>query len=686
MPTTPVPRPTRRLQAARLVGLAVVGVLGMIVTHAPHGHFGASSQVTLLGAAYAAALILMSGVFTLGALQGRRWAAWGSLILLTVNVGAFLPALIHDFPVAGSVMLWSVVHVANEFFVDDSRGQRVRRQEQKAHTPDWVWIQRYGAAARHILAVSLVANLSIVGFEIAASWVSDLTCLLLGIGVVVLTGPFMLAVVRQQPRHLVWLALVLLGVPWGATSMGAGLVALALYQVVVFGFVLARGPLFDDLVQSFLHRPALLLLSTFGTMAVTGALVLSFPASARGEPLSFLDALFTATSAACITGLSVLDTATTFSPFGQAVILILIQLGGLGIMVLSTFATILLGGRLALRSEQALEEILDIQSPGAAYELASFIVVATLALEALGAGVLALRFSQAGMDPLDAIWHGVFHAVGAFCHAGFSLWPDSLISQQSDPVVLGTIMALVVVGSVGFSVLAALWLRARGESRRFSLQTRVVLWMTLALIIGGTLLYALLEWDSTLAGMSTFEKWMNALFQSITLRSGGFTTVDFASVEQATIAVMMVFMFIGAAPGGTGGGIKVTTLAVLAAALPALVYNQPRAVLMRRAIPNDIVYRAATIVTVAGFITVLAVVIMLATHNLPFHHVLFEVVSAVGTVGLSLGVTDNLHAIGKWVLIALMFIGRVGPTSLALALGAQKTGRVTFPEGRLMVG
>jgi trk system potassium uptake protein TrkH len=419
---------------------------------------------------------------------------------------------------------------------------------------------------------------------------------------------------------------------------------------------------------------------------VTGALVLSFPASARGEPLSFLDALFTATSAACITGLMVLDTATTFSAFGQGVILILIQLGGLGIMVLSTFATILLGGRLALRSEQALEEILDIQSPGAAYELASFIVVATLALEALGAGVLALRFSQAGMDPLDAIWHGVFHAVGAFCHAGFSLWPDSLISQQSDPVVLGAIMALVVVGSVGFSVLAALWLRARGEKRRFSLQTRVVLWMTLALIVGGTLLYALLEWDSTLAGMSTFEKWTNALFQSITLRSGGFSTVDFASVEQATIAVMMVFMFIGAAPGGTGGGIKVTTLAVLAAALPALVYNQPRAVLMRRAIPNDIVYRAATIVTVAGFITAIAVVIMLATHNLPFHHVLFEVVSAVGTVGLSLGITDDLHAIGKWVLIALMFIGRVGPTSLALALGAQKTGRVTFPEGRLMVG
>jgi trk system potassium uptake protein TrkH len=511
MSSPPVPRPTRRLQAARLVGLAVIGVLGMIVTHVPHGHFGASSQVTLLGAIYASVLVALAGLFSLATLQGRRWATLGSLVLLSLNVGAFLPALIHDFPVAGAVMLWSGVHVANEYFVDDTRTQRGRRQEQKV-TPDSVWIQRYGAAARHILAVSLVANLSIVGFEVAASRVADVTCLLLGLGVVVLTGPFMLAVVRQTPRHLIWPALVLLGVPWGTNPLGAVLVALSLYQVVVFAFVLARGPLFDDLVQSFLVRPALLLLSTFGSMAITGALVLSFPASAQGEPLSFLDALFTATSAACITGLAVLDTASTFSPFGQGVILILIQLGGLGIMVLSTFATILLGGRLALRSEQALEEILDIQSPGAAYELASFIVVATLALEALGAGLLALRFSQNGMPALDAIWHGVFHAVGAFCHAGFALWPDSLVSQQSDPVVLGVIMTLVVVGSVGFSVLAALWLRARGVHRRFSLQTRVVVRMTLALTVLETLLYALLDWDPTLAGLSTFNKWMNAMF------------------------------------------------------------------------------------------------------------------------------------------------------------------------------
>ncbi|HEY8379094.1 MAG TPA: potassium transporter TrkG, partial [Nannocystis sp.] len=377
-----------------MVGLAVVGVLGMIVVDVPQGHFGTTSEVTRLGAIYAAALVLLSAGFSLAALRGHRLARSGPLTLLSVNVGAFLPALIHDFPVAASVILWNLVHVADAYFVDAEPTPRVRRgPERRVRTPEAVWIQRHGGAARHLLMVSLAANLTIVGFEIANSPVADLTCLVLGLGVTALTGPFMAAVVRQSPRTLGWLPLLLLAAPWSEGALAGGLVALALYQVVVLGFVLARGPVFDDLVRSFLHRPALLLLSTFATMAVVGAIVLTFPASSRGAPLSFIDALFTATSAACITGLSVIDVATTLTPFGKGVLLALIQLGGLGIAVLSTFATILLGGRLALRSEQALEEILDIQTPGAAYELARFIVVFTLVIEAVGAGILALHFS-----------------------------------------------------------------------------------------------------------------------------------------------------------------------------------------------------------------------------------------------------------------------------------------------------
>ncbi len=262
---------------------------------------------------------------------------------------------------------------------------------------------------------------------------------------------------------------------------------------------------------------------------------------------------------------------------------------------------ILLGGRLALRSEQALRWI-STSSPGAAYEPASFIVVATLALEALGAGVLALRFSQHGMPLLDAIWHGVFHAVGAFCHAGFSLWPDSLISQQE-----GTWWCSARSWRWWWSAASALGAGgaagcARGVYRRFSLRTR-----------GGAVDDAGADRarDAAVraarvgrdAGGDVDVRQVDERGVSVdhaALRAG-FNTVDFTSVEQATIAVMMVWIFIGAAPGGTGGGIKVTTLAVLAAAFPALLYNQAaRAVLVRRAIPNEIVHRAATIVTVAG--------------------------------------------------------------------------------------
>ena len=668
-----------------MLGLAVVGLLGMIAINAPQGHFGAQSEVTFIGWIYAGVLLLTAGVFGAASLRGWSWSQRGMVVLLALNVGAFTPALVHDFPIAAGVILWNILLAANQ--VVDVTARAARTRQTAAHRRDLVWLARHGGAARHLLLVSLLADLVVVGFEVTSSWVAEVICLLLGLAVAALTGPVAAAVARQNSRYLAVLPLIALAAPWGEGPLYFSLTALAIYQALVLALVLGRGPMLDDLIQTFLQRPALLLLSTFAALALVGGLVLSFPASAEREPLSFLDALFTATSAACITGLTVIDVSRALSGFGQVVLLVLIQIGGLGIMVLSTFATILLGGRLALRSEHALEELLDIRSPAAAYQLARFIVAFTLLVEAIGAVILTFRLAGSYELPLaEAAWRGVFHAVSSFCHAGFALWSDSLVSFREDPVVLGVHMALMVLGSLGFSVLAALWLRARGVARRFTLQTRVVLWATLGLTLAGTLLYALLEWDATLRGLSVGGKWYNALFQSITLRSGGFNSVDLAPIGDATVAVMLVFMFIGAAPGGTGGGIKVTTLAVLGAAIPALLRNHPRAVLFGRAMPDDIIYRAATIVVVAVFFAATASVIMLATHALPFAKVVFEVVSAVGTVGLSLGITAELHAVGKWVLIVLMFVGRVGPTSLALALGAQQSRRVAFPEGRLMVG
>ena len=666
------------------MGAAALGVLAMIAAEAPPGHFGASNEVTLVGAVYAAGIVALALGLSVGVLLGRGWGGFGLPLVASVNVVVFVPALGYDMRVAGAMIFWNLVLLAGYVFASEVRGSRLRRPI--GERPVGPWYQRHGEAARHLLLVALFSTVVVGGFELTHSWAADLTCYVLDLGAIALTAPLMYEVLRARRAAAALMAAVLVLGVLAADSSSALLLLAALYEVLVLLVLLARGPVFADLMQSFFNRPALLILSTFAVMAGIGALLLSFPAAARGALLSFIDALFTATSASCITGLTVLDMSSTFTDFGLAVIVVLIQLGGLGIMVLSTFATVLLGGRLALRSEQALEEVLDLASPGAAYKLTRFIVVSTLAVEAVGAGLLAWTFHARGLEPAAALWTGVFHAVASFCHAGFSLWPDSLTWFQRDGLVLGVHLVLMLLGSLGFSVLAALWLWVQGEKRRFSLQTRVVLWMTLILIVLGTLGYALLEWDASLRGLSTGWKWVHALFQSMSLRSCGFNTVDLSRVEPATVTMMMMWMFIGAAPGSTGGGIKVTTLAVMLAAIPALLRNQPRATLLRRAVPLEIVYRAATIVTVAGMITGLALILLLATHRMRLDWMAFEVISALGTVGMSLGATSQLTPLGKWVVVALMFVGRVGPTSLALAVGASRSSQVRFPEARLMVG
>ena len=682
---TNIPRPKRRLHAARLIGAAALGVLGMVAAEAPVGHFGASNEVTFFGAMYAAAVVTLAVSLAIGVLLGRRWGGFGLPLVASVNVVVFVPALGYDMRVAGAMVFWNLVLLAGYVFAGEARGSRLRRPMGEEKTVG-AWYQRHGEAARHLLMVALFSTVVVGGFELTRSWLADLTCFVLDLASIVLTAPLVYETMRGRRAAAGLLAVVMALGLWGVDSSSELLLMAAVYQVLVLFILLARGPIFADLMRSFVARPALLILSTFAVMAGTGALLLSFPAASRGAPLAFIDALFTATSAGCITGLTVVDTATTFTDFGLAVIVVLLQLGGLGIMVLSTFATVLLGGRLALRSEQALEEVLDLASPGSAYKLTRFIVLSTLAIEAVGACLLAWAFHGRGLDVGEALWAGVFHAVAAFCHAGFSLWPDSLVSFQSDGLVLGVHMVLMLVGSLGFSVMAALWLRMVGAQRRFSLQTRVVLWMTLGLLVLGTLGYTALEWEASLRGMSTGWKWVHALFMSITLRSGGFTSVDLGPVEPATVVMMMMLMFIGAAPGSTGGGIKVTTFAVMLAAIPALIRAQPRATLMRRTIPLEIIYRAATIVTVAALVVGLALILLLATHKLRLDWMAFEVISALSTVGLSLGATGELGALGKWVVIGLMFIGRVGPTSLALAVGASRSSQVRFPEGRLMVG
>jgi trk system potassium uptake protein TrkH len=358
-------------------------------------------------------------------------------------------------------------------------------------------------------------------------------------------------------------------------------------------------------------------------------------------------------------------------------------------MVLSTFAAVLLGGGLGLRGERALTEILELHSVSRAYRLTRFIVLATLAVEAAGAVALAVLFAAAGAAPAQAAWKGIFHAVSAFCNAGFALQSDSLVSFQDRPLLVLVIAALIVVGGVGFVVLATVWTRlVRRERGPTSVQVRVVLAMTTALLVTGAVLYGFLEWNRSLAGMAVADKLVGALFQSVTLRTAGFNTADFSALAPTTILLMLLFMFVGASPGSTGGGIKTTTAAVLVAAIRATHRPKAQVTLFDREISTDIVNRSVVITVISAGIVLLGLFLLLALEPQPFVDLAFETMSAFGTVGLSLGATAELEPAGKLVVAALMFVGRVGPLTMALLFGTVRGSAASFrqPSARMMVG
>jgi trk system potassium uptake protein len=671
--------PARALAAVRMAGTGVIAALGQLVVDMPTGYFGALESTTIIGLAYATAMLASTGLAAVGELLGWRRARWLYAPTALVGMAFFLPALAVDVMVAGSIIAWQLLSLSLVSFPAASTTARTRRLRGDAESP-------YQPVVIHLLALSIFVTTLVAAFEVTELLTGRVTCLVLG-GIAVPLAVGMQRHDRSFVRGVV-VGLVIVAV-LGALSgtLIAAIAALGVLELGLLVVMLARGPLFAELMRQFVERPALLILSSFAAIALVGAVALSLPAAAEQGRIDPLDALFTAVSATCVTGLIVVDTPTAYSPFGQAVVLLLFQVGGLGIMVLSTFATVILGGRLTLRGERALEHVLELGSPQHAYRLVRFIVTATLGLELLGAGALAICYVQHGLALDQAVWRGVFQAVSAFCNAGFSLQTDSIVMFQSDPLALGTHAALIVFGGLGFVVLAWLWSRVVRRRRSLApVQVRVVLWTTLVLIVVGTLAYAGLEWERTLAGLSTTDRVLNAVFQSITTRTAGFNSVDFASMRPATVLFIMVFMFIGAAPGGTGGGIKITTVVVLAAAIPDILGNRRGTTLFGRVIPLATLVRAASIAVVATLTMVGALMLLLLTEDAPFLVLAFEAVSALGTVGLSLGITGSLTATGKWVIIATMFIGRIGPLTLALALGQRGRSRVQYPETRIMVG
>ncbi|MCD7830469.1 MAG: TrkH family potassium uptake protein [Clostridiales bacterium] len=434
----------------------------------------------------------------------------------------------------------------------------------------------------------------------------------------------------------------------------------------------------------FSANPGRVLAFSFFAIILVGTALLTLPVSSRdGTWTSPLTALFTATSATCVTGLATVDTGLWWSGFGQAVILVMIQLGGLGFMTVFCTCAILLRRRLSISRQMVLMGALNVNTADDAVGIAKHAVLLTLAFEGAGAAVLAVRFvPQYGRA--KGIWYGVFHAVSAFCNAGFDL-VGGMANYVHDPVVNLTLITLIICSGLGFFVWEELlWHRERA----LSLPSRLVLLTTVALVVSGTVFFLLLEWDGAFHGFSGPEKLLAALFQSVTLRTAGFSTVDQGTLTESSQALSIFYMLIGGGSGSTAGGIKVGTAAVLALALRSGLHGRERVTVRGRTIPHRQVFNAMTLTLLVVMAFFAGAVFLSVREGLPFLAAAFETASAIATVGLSTGITASLSAQSQAVLICLMYLGRVGILSFSFAVLTHRPveEKISYPYVDMMIG
>lgn len=441
--------------------------------------------------------------------------------------------------------------------------------------------------------------------------------------------------------------------------------------------------------------PQLLVTSVLG-LIVVGTLLLSLPAAAAsGHAISLLDALFTSTSAVCVTGLIVRDTPVDFSPFGHVVILLLIQAGGLGYMTFSTVLASAIGRAVTLQERMTLQEALNVQDLDGLVKFAGKVFRFTLIFEGIGALMLTLRWLSE-LGPAKALWYGIFHAVSAFNNAGFALWSDNLIRFRGDLTVNAVITALVITGGLGFFVLSEAFSRQRGTVR-LSMHSRLVLVATAALLAGGTVTILALEWNNprTFGPLPVSERVLAAWFQSVTARTAGFNTIDNGLLSPPTLFVTMALMFIGASPGSTGGGVKTTTFSITVGALWSTVRGDADTVMFGRRVPADTVAKAFFVSLIAFLAVNLVAGLTLITEARDLLPTIYEATSAFGTVGLSMGehgspvsLSSFYSTAGQLLIALMMFMGRVGPLTLAFAV-ARRAGaraRMRYTEGKVLIG
>lgn len=472
---------------------------------------------------------------------------------------------------------------------------------------------------------------------------------------------------RQTGLSIIaWLTLPIVASAGGLFALSTGQTSLAALSISLLSLVILPRPQSPLEYQErwwelFLNHPARVLISTFLGLCLFGTLLLQLPwASTKGN-IALVDAVFTSVSAVCVTGLTVLDTPHDFTLLGQWFILLLIQLGGLGIMTISTVALHAMGKRLSLRQERLLTTLTETSHSDLIGSLV-MIVRFTLFTEFVGAVLLTGCFLSTGDSLSLALWRGLFTSISAFCNAGFALQSDNLVSYQSNPLILHTIAGLIILG--GLAPATCLMLPAWLRGRAVPLAPRIALMTTTVLLLAGALCFLVFEWNGALSSFSFTGKLNNAWFQSVTLRTAGFNSIDISGVLAPTFMVMLSFMFIGGSPGGTAGGIKTTTIGILAMTFWASITGHNEVIAQNRRIPQSTINRAITVVGSGVLVWFSAVLALQITQQLPARDLAFEVTSALGTVGLSLGITPYLDGIGKIIIILTMFIGRIGPMTL----------------------
>jgi trk system potassium uptake protein TrkH len=449
--------------------------------------------------------------------------------------------------------------------------------------------------------------------------------------------------------------------------------------------------------ESIVRSPARTVIIGFALVIFTGTILLMFPAASTGEHLGFVNALFTSTSAVCVTGLTVVDTGSALSPFGQSILLILIQLGGLGIMTMSTLFLMIAGKRPGLAGQIVVQDTFTHSRDRHISSILKDVVVFTCTIEALGVLIMFFCFlPEYGAQ--KALFFSIFHSVSAFCNAGFSLFSNSFVGYQKNWVLNLVLCVLIVSGGIGILVLSELKRSFSLKHRfwaRLSLHSKLALSTTGILIFSGTFFIIIMEWHNTLLTLPVPSRFLAAFFQSITCRTAGFNTLSTGNLANETLFFIIILMFIGASPGSCGGGIKTTSFATLVVLGMSRFRGHERPQLFNRTISNASVSKAISVIMLSIVVVCAGTMLLLMTEvgNVAhpqsrgkFLELLFEAVSAFGTVGLSTGVTSQLSLMGKIILSGVMFVGRLGPLVIGMALSREVVSRYYYAEETIMVG